>query len=138
MRFAKAVFRIAGIWGVIILVPLYFMYDSIGRQYPPPITHPDFFYGFLAVTVAWQVAFLVIASDPIRFRPLMVPAMLEKFIYVVTMIVLYAKGQLQFGQFAVAIPDLVLGSLFVVAYLKTAGSDFLASASSVSAAASRG
>src|SRR5262249_30483990 len=126
MRFAKTVFRIAGIWGLIILVPLYFVYDSIGRQYPPPITHPDFYYGFLAVTVAWQVAFLVIASDPVRFRPLMVPTMLEKFIYVGTMLALYAKGQLQFGQFAVAIPDLVLGSLFVVAFLKTASSGSLA------------
>ena len=119
MRFAKIVFRIAGTWGLIMLTPLYFMYDSIGRQYPPPVTHPDFYYGFLAITVAWQVAFLVIASDPIRLRPLMVPAMLEKFGYVLTMIVLYQQGQLQPGQFAVAIPDLLLGILFVAAFVKT-------------------
>lgn len=119
MRFAKIVFRIAGTWGLIILPPLYFMYDAIGQQYPPPVTHPDFYYGFLAITVAWQVAFLVIASDPIRLRPLMVPAMLEKFGYVLTMVVLYQEGQLQPGQFAVAIPDLLLGILFVAAFVKT-------------------
>jgi hypothetical protein len=51
----------------------------------------------------------------------MVAAMLEKLGYVVTMVVLYLQGQLQFGQFAVAIPDLFLGLLFVAAFLKTPG-----------------
>ena len=42
MKFAKIVFWIAGIWGVLILTPLYFMFDTIGRQDPPAITHPAF------------------------------------------------------------------------------------------------
>jgi hypothetical protein len=40
MRFAKIVFWVAGIWGFVILTPLYFMFDLIGRQDPPPITTP--------------------------------------------------------------------------------------------------
>jgi hypothetical protein len=85
MRFARVVFFIAGIWGFLIITPLYFMYDVIGRAYPPPVTHPDFYYGFLSVTLAWQVAFMVIAKDPVRFRPLMIAAALEKFGYIATL-----------------------------------------------------
>ncbi len=40
MKFAKITFRIAAIWGVLVLTPLYFMFDLIGRNDPPPITHP--------------------------------------------------------------------------------------------------
>ena len=43
MKFAKIIFRIAAIWGVLVLTPLYFMFDLIGRNDPPPITHPAFF-----------------------------------------------------------------------------------------------
>jgi hypothetical protein len=78
MRFAKIVFKVAGIWGFLVLTPLYFLFDAIGRNVPPPITHPGFFYGFVGVALAWQVAFIVIATDPARFRPLMIPSILEK------------------------------------------------------------
>jgi hypothetical protein len=119
MRFAKRVFFGAGIWGVAIVTPLYFLYEYIGRHYPPPLTHPDFYYGFVGVTLAWQIAFLLIATDPVRFRPLMPAAMVEKFVYVVTMSALYATGRLQFAQVLVAGPDLVLGILFVAAFVVT-------------------
>ena len=49
---------------------------------------------------------------------MMIPAMLEKFGYVFTLSVLYAQGSVQFGQFVVAIPDFVLGLLFVIAFLQ--------------------
>jgi hypothetical protein len=119
MRFAKIVFLIAGVWGILVLTPLYFIFDAVGRQYPPPITHPDFYYGFISVALTWQIAFLIIATDPVRLRPLMGAAVVEKFGYVATLSVLYVKGLLAFGQFAVGIPDLVLGILFVAAFLKT-------------------
>ena len=44
--------------------------------------------------------------------------MLEKFTYVLTLIVLYAQGRLHFGQFLLAIPDFVLGILFAAAFLR--------------------
>jgi hypothetical protein len=43
MKFAKVVFWIAGIWGVLILTTLYFMFDAISRNDPPAITHPGFY-----------------------------------------------------------------------------------------------
>ena len=78
MRFAKWTFIVAGIYGILVTLPLFFQEAAFGRDYPPPITHPEFFYGFAGVTLAWQFAFLVIGRDPARFRPMMLPAMLEK------------------------------------------------------------
>lgn len=117
MRFARVVFFIAGIWGFLVVTPLYFMYDVIGREYPPAVTHPDFYFGFLSVTLAWQVAFLLIATDPIRLRPLMIGAAVEKFGYMATLGTLFLQGRMQVGQLAVVSPDAVLGILFVAAFV---------------------
>jgi hypothetical protein len=59
---------IAGIYGLIVLVPQLFSESRIARDYPPVITHPEYFYGFLGVAIAWQLCFLVIAKDPVRYR----------------------------------------------------------------------
>ena len=117
MKLARFVFGFAGVWGVLVLTPLYWMADAIGREYPPPITHSDVYFGALAVTMAWQIAFLIIAINPIRFRPIMLAAMVEKFGYVLTMLVLYRQGQIGLTQLAVSGPDLVLGVLFVAAFV---------------------
>jgi len=118
MRFARTVFTGAGLWGLVVLAPLYFTFDLVGRLYPPPITHPDFYYGFIGVAVAWQTGFLVIGRDPARFHPMMIPAVLEKFVYVISLSALYLQGRLAAGQLAVAGPDLVLGILFIVSFFK--------------------
>ena len=119
MRFGRLVFGVAGVWGLLIVTPLFWLRDTIGQQYPPPVTHPDIYYGFVCVTLAWQVAFLLIAADPVRHRPIMIAAMLEKFGYVAAMTLLYMNHELQVGQYAVAGPDFILGLLFVAAFIKT-------------------
>lgn len=102
------------------VLPLYFAFDAIGRAYPPPITHPDLYYGFIGVTLAWQIAFLMIATNPVRHRTIMVAAILEKFLYVGSIVVLYLYGQLPPGQAAaISVPDGTLGLLFVAALFKT-------------------
>lgn len=119
-RFARVVFTVAGIWGILIMTPLYFAFDAIGRAYPPPITHPDLYYGFIGVTLTWQIAFLIIATNPIRYRTIMLAGVLEKFLYVTSIIVLYLHGQFPPEQAAVVIPpDATLGLLFVAAFFKT-------------------
>src|SRR5439155_558691 len=60
VNFAKIVFWVAGIWGFLVLTPLYFMLDIIGQKDPPPITHPGFFYGFVGVALVWQVVFIIV------------------------------------------------------------------------------
>jgi len=59
VTFARRVFAAAGIYGVLVLAPQYFMEGRIGRDFPPPITHPEHFYRFIGVALAWQVLFLV-------------------------------------------------------------------------------
>lgn len=117
MKFAKIVFVVAGIWGVLLLAPLYFMFDMISQQDPPPITHPAFFYGFAGVALAWQVAFFIIARDPVRFRPIMIPSMLEKLGYGGAVVVLYAQGRMHPQDLAFGLADLVFVVLFAIAFV---------------------
>jgi hypothetical protein len=119
MKFAKIVFVIAGIWGVLILTPLYFMFGTISRQDPPPLTHPAFYYGFVGLGLAWQLAFLVIAKNPVRFRPMMLPSIVEKFAYGIALLVLHLEGRLHASDLAFGVVDLLLGFLFLIAFLRT-------------------
>ena len=119
MKFAKFVFWIAGIWGLVIITPLYFMFHLIGQKDPPPITHPGFFYGFVGCALAWQVAFCFIATDPARYRPLMLPSILEKATYAVAVVVLVSQGRTRPSDLVFAGTDSLLGILFVIAYFKT-------------------
>jgi hypothetical protein len=119
MKFAKIVFWIAGIWGLVVITPLYFMFDLIGRQDPPPITHPGFFYGFVGTALAWQVAFCFLATDPVRYRPLMLPSILEKATYSIAVVALFLQARMRAPDLVFAGTDGLLGILFVIAYLKT-------------------
>lgn len=120
MKFARWTFLIAGIFGFLALLPQYFMEGRIGQDTPPPITHPEFFYGFIGVALAWQMAFILISRDPLRFRPLMIPSVFEKFLFGGACVVLFMQDRLGGQMLAAAGVDLVLGVLFIVSYLKTA------------------
>ena len=121
MTFASRVYRIAAVYGLIVLVPQYFLEARIGRDTPPPITHPEYFYGFVGIAVAWQLAFLVISRDPVRHRPLMPVTFVEKAAFGIPAIVLFLQGRLGGQMLAAGVMDLVLLTLFVIAYLRTAG-----------------
>jgi hypothetical protein len=118
-RFARIVFFVAGIWGVVVLLPLYFLHDVTGRPYAPPVTYPHFFYGFISVAMAWQFAFFVIGSNPARFRLMMIPAVIEKLSYVIGSLMLYRAGRIGSDEVSTAFPDLVLCVLFVIAFVRT-------------------
>jgi hypothetical protein len=123
MRFAKIVFLSAGVWGIVVLTPLYFLVDLTGRQYAAPVDYPHFFYGFLSVAMAWQFAFLVIGSNPMRFRPLMIPGIIEKLGHVTGVAVLYNLGRISMTDAMAAAPDLLLGVLFILGFAMTRSSD---------------
>ena len=115
-RFAQRVYRIAGIYGLVVMLPQYFMEERIGRDTPPPITHPEHFYGFIGIALAWQVAFLAIARDPVRYRLLMIPAILEKLAFGIPAIVLYTQGRAPALVVVFGAIDLVLATLFWMSY----------------------
>ena len=119
MKFAKVVFWVAGIWGVLVITPLLFMFDLIGRQDPPPITHPGFYYGFVTTALAWQIAFFFIGRDPVRLRPMMIPSVIEKLGYAGAVTGLYFQRRIRPGDLVFDTIDLLLGLLFLVAFFKT-------------------
>ena len=118
-RFARRVFAVAGTYGLIVTAPLYFLEERIARDAPPAITHPEHYYGFVTVTIAWQVAFLIIGRDPVRFRPLMPAAMLEKLGFIIASAWLYGTGRVPGMAVAGAVGDAILLVLFVWAYRRT-------------------
>jgi hypothetical protein len=118
MRFGRIVFALAGIYGLVVLLPMYFERAKYESLAPPVITHLELYYGFVGVCVAWQVAFLVIAAQPVRHRPLMIPCCLEKFSYGIAVLVLGFQNRVSGVTMAFGTVDLVLGVLFVIAYLR--------------------
>jgi hypothetical protein len=118
-RFARRVFTGAGIYGLVCLVPMYGVEQLLGGMFPPPITHPEFFYGFAGVALAWQVAFLIIGRDPVRYRALMVPSIVEKLGYGGAVVVLVELGRTAPGMLPTAIVDLGLAVLFALAFVRT-------------------
>jgi hypothetical protein len=117
-RFATYVYRIAAVWGILVLSPLYFLFDRIGETDPPPITHPGFYYGFLATALTWQVLFAVISANPARYVAIIPVTVLEKFGYALTVVVLYVTGRMNAGDLVFAGTDALLGILFVAAFLR--------------------
>jgi hypothetical protein len=119
MNFARIVFLIAGIYGLLVLTPLYFLEQTIGHETPPAITHPEFFYGFVGVALACQIGFLIIARDPLRYRLMMIPSVLEKASYGGALIVLLRQHRISISAFELGMADLVFAVLFVVSFVKT-------------------
>ena len=119
MLFARRVFMAAGTYGLLVLLPQYLLETKTGVDFPPAITHPEYYYGFIGVGVAWQVAFLLISRYPGTLRPLMIPAVLEKASFSIAVFVLYAGGRVAKPMLAVAMIDFVLGILFTIAFLQT-------------------
>ncbi len=119
MTFARNLFLFAGSYGIVVTLPLYFSEAQIGIDQPPAITHPEYFYGFIGVTLAWQVLFLMIARDVRRYRMMILPAILEKFSYAVAGAALFASGRISTTVAVFAGADLLFGILFILAFLRT-------------------
>lgn len=119
MKFARTVFYIAGVYGLIVLVPQYFWEEKNGRDFPPAITHPEYYYGFIGTALAFQVLFLIIARNPMRYRAAMIPSIIEKFSFGIAALVLFLQNRIALQMFGAALIDSILGVLFIIAFLKT-------------------
>ncbi|MGZ4830905.1 MAG: hypothetical protein ACXV5R_08340 [Candidatus Angelobacter sp.] len=117
-RFSRIVFLVAGIYGLLVLAPGFFGEKMLAERMPPAITHPEFFYGFFGVGIAWQVAFLIISRDPQRFRPVIPAAILEKLAYSVACAVLFMLGRVPPIVALGGAGDFILGAFFTISYFK--------------------
>jgi hypothetical protein len=118
VSFERRVFTLAWVWGLVSLLPLYFLEDRIGAASPPAITHPEYFYGFIGCALAWQVVFFLIAREPDRLRALMPVAVLEKLGFGVPALILYGLGRVPAATTVFAAIDLAFGALFLAAWLR--------------------
>lgn len=118
MKFARWLFLIAGIYGLVALLPMYFTAEQFGQQNPPVVTHREFYYGFIGVAVAFQVLFLLIAREPLRLRPAIIPSVIEKLAYGIAVVILYSRGDAPLSMTAGGVIDLVLAVLFAIAYVR--------------------
>jgi hypothetical protein len=106
--FTRVVFALAGLLGLGALVPAY---QETGSYT---------YYGLLGAYAAWQLLFLIIAWRPAELRLAMIPAVLEKLLWVITLVALYLRGGLTEIELAGStIPQGLLGVLFTVAYFRT-------------------
>src|SRR5947207_244899 len=117
--FARWIFWIAGVYGLLILTPFYFMERQIGVDNPPPITHPEYYYGFVGVALVFQIVYLMIGYEPMRYRPLMLAAALAKSSFGIACIALFAQGRLSSSVLFFACIDLFLGLLFAISFWRT-------------------
>lgn len=120
-RLASRIFLVAALYGMAVLAPQYFLEAKVGRDFPPPVTHPEHFYGFVGVALAWQLAFLLIAKDPVRYRLFMLPAIAEKLAFGLAAPILFLLGRAPAPVAFFGGLDLLLAALFLVAFRSTRG-----------------
>jgi hypothetical protein len=118
MKFARITFIAAGTIGILVLIPLYFQLEKMGADNPPAITHPEYYYGFVGVALAFQLVFIIISTDPWKYRPLMLAAIFEKLAFVIPTFYLFSQGS-PLGTIIIgALLDLMWAILFVASYFK--------------------
>ncbi len=113
VKVSKWVFGIAGISGLALLLPLYFkpVPSDVGAEY---------YYGFIGVGSAWQIAFLFIASNPGKYHIMMIPSALEKLTFAGALFLLHSKGAVLSAPFAAAFMDTGFAALFLIAFFMEA------------------
>jgi hypothetical protein len=116
MKTVRWIFLIAGIYGVLALIPVIFA-ELYG---PPVVAAPEFYYGFAFLALVFQFIFFAIARDPVRLRVLIPICILEKLAFFGPSVVLYAMGRLHMGgPFIGALIDGVLMLFFTFAWFKS-------------------
>ena len=83
-KFPARMFRWAAIYGVLVLLPLYFT--------PLPKEGGEVLLGFAGLALVFQGIFWTIGSDPAKYRALMPYAVAEKLAFGVPCLSLWASG----------------------------------------------
>jgi hypothetical protein len=120
MRFAKWVFLLAGVSGVLLVAPAYFLEGPSEQIDPPRVNRSEYYYSLVGSVLAWQVGYLLIASDPIRFRPVMLLGSLGKASVAIAVAILYVNGKASLLWAGLASMDATWVILFLIAYRRTA------------------
>lgn len=115
MKFAKYLFLLAGISGIILLFPLYFLENAAGET---AVSRPEFYYGFIGIALAFQVLFIIISFDLVKYRMMIIPCVLEKLGFAIPAIILFTQNRVSPTIFGAAMMDLTLAILFAYVFFK--------------------
>jgi len=113
MKIAKWSFLIAGIFGLMSTAPLLFFEKMMS------IKQPEFYYGFVFLNICWQIVYVMIAISPIRYRLIMIPAILAKVSGTITLICLYSIGRISAQWVGIGAVDGIFAILFIVGFILT-------------------
>jgi hypothetical protein len=113
MKLTKWIFLIAGIFGLLVTVPLVFAEKIMA------VKQPEFYYGFVFLDICLQIVYIIISRSPIRFRPIMIPAFLAKASGTVTLTWLYLIDCVSSRWIAIGAVDGVFAVLFFIGYFLT-------------------
>jgi hypothetical protein len=119
MLFARRVFQAAAVLGLILLAPMFFLEARMNEQFPPPITHPELYYGLVSVAFVFQFFYLWVASDPVRLRTGMLISAAAKLAVAIPYFILVAIGRTPAASLGFPAFDAVFAILFLVAWKKT-------------------
>ncbi len=114
------IFWIAAVYGIVAILPQFFLEGKLVADSGRALSHPEYYYGFFGVALAWQLVFVLIARDPIRYRPIMPFGAMEKIAFGAACLILVALGRAQGWQVVAAgIIDLAFAALILLAWTKT-------------------
>ena len=116
MKLAKWIYLVAGVFGLLVTAPMALAEKAIEQIMPPAVNHPEFFYGFVFLNACWQVLYLFLSTDPIRYRPMMIPSFLAKVSGVAALTWLSLQGRISSQWTVTIIVDGIWALLFVVAF----------------------
>jgi mannose-6-phosphate isomerase-like protein (cupin superfamily) len=118
MRFAKIVFLMAGSAGTLLVAPAFFLERWAGEIDPPAVNQAVYFYGFIAVVLVFQFFYLLIATNPIRYRLVMLLGCLGKGSFAITAIALYMAQRAAPLWLGLAAFDATWIVLFLIAFFR--------------------
>jgi hypothetical protein len=111
VRWSRWLFLVAGIYGVLAVAPLYFG-GTAGRG-----LDLLYRYGFAGAAGATELMYLVIATDPRRYRALMPVGLFSKLSAAIPCELLAAVGRVAPVMAWVGLVDLLLGAGFLASWI---------------------
>jgi hypothetical protein len=111
----KRIFTIAGIYGLIVLLPLYFGEHALAAT-GQVLTKPEYYYGFIGAAASFQLIYLMIGRDPVRYRPLMPLTLIAKLSFTIPVAILFLSGRTDLLVMIMASIDALIGLAFLWAW----------------------
>ena len=118
---APRLFRTAAIYGVVVLVPMYFAEMVWSARGESAINRPELLYGFIGAALCFQAVYWLIAQHPLSYKPLMLVGVFAKLSFGVPVVLLYLAGRVGAVTLTFGLIDVVFALLFFRCWRITPG-----------------